>query len=878
MKLTKILPQLCTAAFALALAACGGGGSGGDSSNTNTGSVQGLSLPSTVSVVSAKDDTAAAASGLVKTLQMLPTAFNTTGTDYDKAVTRKYVWDPSMESLTMVNQILCYVDQLNAADMVNQGAYIALVDEDSCEQGENGGGAQSADQNGGTGGESANQSESYGEWTVIVTRASDSDPQIVKVWVPGDQGGPDPRDSQDVLVEVTVNESPSDTKPFGDFDLKFKGVIDNTGGTIVGLPQSEITVMQGRLRTVANAQSQPQFEFREVSGEFHTPGIGFWSAGGSNVVFDDANGNGGVARTYQYYKEPDMGGPPGSFFVEEGSYAIAFNDTHFYRGRDIDNNGIDDGVVGTETDWSKSCLARNEFNQQIWRYGLFHLNDGTFNGKAVTAGQKVKLNAGFPIQTLTGDQGFVGYYGVWLDGNGNVADGDTVTSYDYATDQTKTYTINLSPGKLHRRSASGKLLAELEGQRFYGWAQHSTEGVPDGTTYDQFIVEVQSDGQPSPTYSFWIIGGVKWQMDGPPVETLFSGAPNPDAEQIILTTGDSIWLWSDALGGSVNYTENGSGKVVFFAEDSVQANETSLNGQTLYCYDRCPRGGALPSAPADEADLFYGSMFTDTFGTWFQPDGLEHQYTISVSSGKVTITDSSAASTVNFDTITDTSNLPEWYQWGISGGEMSPASLTNPWDMYDPSIAPKTYRWESGQESWNKLITVSQNGTVISFDKPLILDYTHAAVRDANQTRVSADTAWMTQWDGAYMRLEYGGGGELWGFPWEYDPQTDRWRTAVNLKSGVGSGGTLGDITFTDESANTHNFVVKQLEGEQTMAQVSATECTSGTSALNIDSLLATAFSAPQNNLAELGTVSILLSDKPTVNDPPAVIAGETQE
>jgi len=38
-----------------------------------------------------------------------------------------YVYDASMQSLDTVNMILCLMEQTRASDMVNQGAYIALV-------------------------------------------------------------------------------------------------------------------------------------------------------------------------------------------------------------------------------------------------------------------------------------------------------------------------------------------------------------------------------------------------------------------------------------------------------------------------------------------------------------------------------------------------------------------------------------------------------------------------------------------------------------------------------------------------------------------------------------------------------------------------------
>ncbi|MDQ1363747.1 MAG: hypothetical protein QG652_1609, partial [Pseudomonadota bacterium] len=341
------------------ITACGGGGG---SSSTTTTNVTGLAMPETMSVVTAAD------SGTVTPKTSAKTAgitLNKNATDpdtnYSTDPANTYVYDASMESLDTVNMILCLMAQTRATDMVNEGAYIALVNENKCEQGEN----QSS--SGSTGQSSSGQVTEYNSWVVEATRASDTADQIVKIWIPGEEGSNNPQDGQDILVEITTSEAVSDTKPFGDFTLNFKGVGD--AGDFGGTPGTEMAVMRGTLKTVANTQSQPQFSFVNVSGDAlpGVTGMGFAHEESASVVLDDASGSGGVAVTHRAETYDNMGTP----VSDSSTYAIAFNADHLLRGKDTN---------GDDTADAQNCKSRTNFDTQVWRYNLYHAADGTFNG------------------------------------------------------------------------------------------------------------------------------------------------------------------------------------------------------------------------------------------------------------------------------------------------------------------------------------------------------------------------------------------------------------------------------------------------------------------------------------------------------------------
>src|SRR6185436_16200638 len=142
-------------------AGCSGGSSSG------TGLVSGLSLPGQMSVVSA--------GGAPVTAESPRAPDFPADADYNVDEQHAYVYDPSMETLKTVNQILCMLKQTGYADLVNQGAYLAQIDEKACD---NGGGSSDSGQSSGS---NAKQPQL---WTVISDRANNSADEIVRCWVP----------------------------------------------------------------------------------------------------------------------------------------------------------------------------------------------------------------------------------------------------------------------------------------------------------------------------------------------------------------------------------------------------------------------------------------------------------------------------------------------------------------------------------------------------------------------------------------------------------------------------------------------------------------------------------------------------------------------
>ena len=814
----------------LILAGCGGGGGG--SSSGVSGDVSGLEMPSKMNMVSAESSGARnyAGKGYVLDEMALGRGYASrmvdssvidafpVDADYylDAAEAETWVWDPSMESLSIINEILCYVQQTAASDMVNQGAYIALVDEDKCEEGTNQSGASSG---GGQSSASSSQSVDYSKWTVVSTRSDNSSPQMVRIWVPGDDDSDDPMDGQRILVTTTITEGVSDSKPYGSFVMNF------VGEAPVGPGDSYVEVMQGTLQTIENSDGKPEFSFYNTAGGI---GLPFSLIEKSRVVMNDASGTSGQAKTYMYESFSDSFGT----YTEENGYSVAYNDSHFLRGKDTDGNGSID---------EQACTSRSDFSTQTWRYNLYHTSDGTFNQQPVTAGQRVELNSGFPFYFDDGSArhfGHIGYWGLWTEADLPLSSlaNQTITREHYGDGAAEQFTVKASGGKLWRRSKEISSYADVAGLDLNWWGDPNDPNCNGPCSQSDYRATVVETGG---SYSLMVTHALTWNDQGGPTLTDVA-----DVDITPLNEWDQRWLWGDGMGGNVVFKPVGSSDaVVMFKEEQVSPNEAGLPSQ-LYCYERCLKGGLSSGAVNTEPDMYHilwnGGSTTQ-----------EHVYGLSVVDGQFVLSDNLGNPVVVDFAIPQSAG--DWYEWGVNTGEMSTAAVTDWWSVFDADV---TYRWETGPNSWNRAVAVVNNSTsqIQSFDKPMQFKYSYALGDDPNGDNHAAGTPFM---------LEYGGQGNLWGFPWmKQDPSCDessehcRWISSLTLDNGV-------------ELENAQAYLVLPMESEQTMQEVNLNNCTGA--GLDVASV---SLSLPGS---VAGGVNFSWSDRPLVTDAPAVIEGEVQ-
>lgn len=192
---------------------------------------------------------------------------------------QEYVSDQVTEAISNANSILCYLANTRADAMVNQGRYVAFIDEARCDAGDRASASGSSNT-------SAAGATRYTRMSLTATRATNSSPQLVKGHV--ELGGDGP--PVEAYVHVNASAAPSDSLPNGIMSMDYAGV------------WSGQKLMRGRITTSA-----------------------------SGLSFAESANEGGAQRTIRLYVSGNE--LTGKGTIDTGSQAILFgyNQTHFCR-------------------------------------------------------------------------------------------------------------------------------------------------------------------------------------------------------------------------------------------------------------------------------------------------------------------------------------------------------------------------------------------------------------------------------------------------------------------------------------------------------------------------------------------------------------------
>jgi hypothetical protein len=233
---------------------------------------------------------AMAASCLLVTAHAAPPSTSPYATDPQS----EYVQDTTADSISSLNMVLCIFGSMGAGPMVNAGPYIALVDMNKCDAKKASGAAAGA--------------TNYATAVLDVTRASNNDPMLGKVWLSMSEEG----NAVDVFIHLSATESPSSTQPYGLFRLDylgkkngvvgFNGFVDsqassisqyetgnNSNNTAMALSATSTTAGAGTITAVGS----PTFDFAYDATHFRR------SDGNNDQCFDRSKANAQVS-VWQY--------------------------------------------------------------------------------------------------------------------------------------------------------------------------------------------------------------------------------------------------------------------------------------------------------------------------------------------------------------------------------------------------------------------------------------------------------------------------------------------------------------------------------------------------------------------------------------------------
>lgn len=707
-------------------------------------------------------------------------AFNDAGTDYSTDTTKSYVWNEALQPIELVNSILCFTAQFNVTEFANAGPYLVLADEAACFDSSNDG---STGQSSG-----AANAPAFLKAVANVTRASEFEPLIVNVWIPEMEGGDG---SQAIKFRAVISEGASESNPFGQFTFNFD-FYDN----FINLTQ----LGGGEVITLDSQPGSIGFTLYESSQQ----GASSYTQSASVVMASDRST--GVALTSS---------------DQSGAYALAFNSSNVL----LQNASGFNSLPYRSGSNAGTCLSRTDFDSFVHRYDLYNASTGA----------RISVNSGFPILYSSANNGnydsygYVGYWGLWTDVEGAVTNGETVVRNDGGA-QTQ-YTYVTAPGRLIKNEVKTLGLSEARGIQFSYW----DNSVFSDDSFDQWVVNYLTAAQDGVgTDGFYQTGKLSWGENGPSVTAV-------TPSQISLATNESLYMYSEQLGGEVKYL-GGKTSLTYYEQSFVNGSETATGellesgSVTLACYDNCPIG------TLDLTDLGQwsgaGSPFESTSGPY--------NFTFGVSGGNaLTLVSSNSAEPVRFSaslTQTDINATP--HSWGIRSGPMvtSDVVISNPYDIYDPTVVTEFYVWETGIQPWNQLSAVrNASGDIVSFDRPIQLAYTHT---NANDRSGSAGS-----YAGQTFLFNYGGNGDFWGIP--YAQTGGKYKPQFSLSDGVLMG-------------SSNQYVIKARETEQTM-QSATGQCTNLT------------LSDPSVPVPTGVSGSANIGDMPIVEGDPSVIAGVTQ-
>ena len=462
------------------------------------------------------------------------------------------------------------------------------------------------------------------------------------------------------------------------------------------------------------------------------------------------------------------------------------------------------------------AFSRTDYDEMVWRYILYHADGDDI-------GNRVELESGFGFRTEDGEYGHMGYWGMWLPDDTDVENGDTVIRDVYGEiSEDVEYTLVVAPGKLVQYDKHEIDVADVEDDpfRWWWWDEELQQGV------EYFIAYVGG---------VWVKTGI-WDWEEQSLTVI-------DPPLVIDTASIGyLNMWSDRLGGPAAWVYDEPLYVTYYAQTFVNGASDlfAVNADVpLYGYTQCIRS-ELTAEEVEAGDIYLADAMEV---------GSPHAFVFT--QDELTLYhDPSGTGTPLNQVGLATDEVPEEgpYLWGMQTGPLvtTTSGVTNIYDLWNEDVF---YVYETGHNPWNWYTgLIDALGDPVVFDPPIQFTYTHTTAHD----RAGDST-----YDGEVFFLDYGGPGDLWGLPQEgidfnEDGNYDRWYPIVNLADGV----VLGP-TGTE-------YVVKAYEIEQALQ-----EDEGGLGVLTV--VGASDLVLPDGSNYETPNIG----DKPTVDDPPAVIAGE---
>jgi hypothetical protein len=585
------------------------------------------------------------------------------GSPYFADPQQSRVEDATSRGIQQVNMITCLMHAMRPDALVNDGAYIALVDEAKCSP--QGGGSSA-----GSGASSdASQAASYMTAVVNSTRASNSDPMRARIWIE--------QNEQDVQATIFVNtsatEAPSTATPYGVFRLDFCGRADVQPGCM----------MRGYLDGSSSGLSY--YEQEDNEQEQKTVALRLSSVG--------------------------TGSGSGRLQLDQGSdqlaFLFAYDQDHFRR-----NDGNGDQCFSRDASDPATGLS-------VWRYGLYDAATGERVSR--NSGFPIEYSSGGHTY-----HGYLSYWGLSLppEAAQTLSSGATVQKVDYSGGNSPTrtdYTLVKTGGKLLKHTKQARTLAETDKIRFNTWVGDVTGFYAGAVPNTQYILywdntagtfkvtgrmdcssgrcETQDlQSEEAVPYTFWSSsqGGVRGWSEA---------------------LGGELFIDLRSISGTLVAADV---DVIYRKQEIVYPDQMPT---TLHCLRDCPTAATLDAYFA-EGSSTDSPFATGTFNHFGPASDV---VTYGTDSGVLEDNVGDAVTMTDAEALQRRPQFQWGVRTGRLFTQLSAAECPNLPGSYCESqidALDTYYSWETGSGQWNQFAAVKDtSGNFVVFDAPLQLQY-----------------------------------------------------------------------------------------------------------------------------------------------------------
>lgn len=676
---------------------------------------------------------------------------------------RSNVWvqDQVGDKVGTVNMIMCIISSMRGDAMVNQGPYVALIDENKCQgRGDN---SKSTSNNAG-----ASNATNYMFSVIDATQASTNDPLIIKAWLHEEEEDNGTTHKSMIYVYVRATAAPSSTNPNGLFSMYFCGEDMASPGTCLfkGSLQSTSTELRFFNHEIRNGAQDTELTLQNNPAQ---------DSGLGRVRGVDMQGN-----------------TPVTF-----NYAFAYNTSNFLR-----------------TDGSTPvCFDRDQANGDVstWSYGTYN-SDGSRLDLA---------NPGFSVKFTYNNEtsyGFWGFWGLWLPDSALAHLGQgTLQRRNGDTDET--LTVDHFGGKLWRLSRHTSPLDEFKNVSMMYWSHDAIGSGPTDTSY-----ELKWDGSQLSAVGYQQCGGNGCSPTAFNTPVVLSATTLLNANLHVLPVFFPSGGGSGGLKVPQGHDFDGSELVTYRSRDVVDpgsATDLTLHCVSMCPKGGSALTSALSSAPFQDGGVWGPSSavydYTFTAASGMLNTGLSTNPNTEVDASGVNKSDMGSNNQwgLTSGSMVDAAQLAsiQCDTAGRGASDNGHGTL----DHYCTHLIDQVetiYQWETGPNQWNQFY--GPRGITISAPMSLSLAASYSNPDTNSTNNIMGSQA--ADYDGTSVQLQLNGFGNLQGIPGrcvnpadnssvQCGPNT-RWVPAFSIKAGA--------------DLNSGAYFVKPLASELRLGKVSS--------------------------------------------------------